>query len=54
MFESRGIFSAYISVIMVDYLGARIGFTNAYYMVADSNKFLAFIVGCFAFLFFKI
>jgi hypothetical protein len=44
---------AYASVLVVDFVGAKLGFDSAYYMVSDSNHFLAFIIGLFAFLFFK-
>lgn len=44
---------AYISVFFVDYVGAQFGFTNWQFMVADSNKFLAFMIGTGAFLIFN-
>lgn len=44
---------SYLSVVVVDFVGTRVGFTNAYYMVSDSNKLFAFIIGVSAFLFFK-
>lgn len=44
---------SYASVIVVDFLGVRLGFTNYYYMVSDSNKLFAVIIGIFAFLFFR-
>lgn len=44
---------SYASVIAIDFVGAMVGFTNAYYMVSDSNKLFAFIIGVSAFLFFK-
>lgn len=47
------ILTAYASVLAVDFVGVRFGFSSAYYMVADSNKLLALIIGVFSFLFFK-
>ncbi len=44
---------SYVSVVVVDFAGTEAGFTNAYYMVSDSNKLFAFIIGVTAFLFFK-
>ncbi len=44
---------AYASVIVVDFVGTKFGFTDAYYMVSDSHKLLAFVIGVSAFLFFK-
>jgi hypothetical protein len=47
------VFLAYASVIVVDFIGTKMGFEAAYYMISDSNHFLAFTIGVFAFLFFK-
>ncbi len=44
---------AYASVLIVDFVGMRIGFSSFYHMVADSNKLLAVAVGVSIFLFFK-
>ncbi len=44
---------AYASVLVVDFIGVKFGFTNAYYMVSDSNKLLAFTTGLSIFLLFK-
>ncbi|MCI8485316.1 MAG: hypothetical protein HFH41_13410 [Lachnospiraceae bacterium] len=44
---------SYASVILVDFFGVKYGFTSTYYMVADSNKALAFLVSIFVFLLFK-
>ena len=44
---------SYLSVIVVDFLGMRFGFDDAYYMVSDSNKIFAFLIGVFSFLTFK-
>jgi len=44
---------SYLSVIVVDFVGVKFGFTADYYMVSDSNKLFALIIGIFSFLFFK-
>lgn len=44
---------SFLSVITVDFVGVRFGFFDAYYMVSDSNHLFAFLVGLFAFLFFR-
>lgn len=44
---------AYISVFVVDFVGVKLGFTDAYYMVSDSSKLFAFVIGVSAFCFFK-
>lgn len=45
---------AWMSVGFLDFIGMKAGGKNiAYYMVSDSNKLLAFLVGAFAFLTFK-
>lgn len=44
---------SYLSVLAVDFVGVKFGFTYAYWMFADSNYFLALAVGLFLFLFFK-
>lgn len=44
---------AYASVLLVIFFGVHFGITNAYYMISDSNKFLAFMIGLFTFLFFN-
>ena len=44
---------SYLTVVVVDFVGTKVGFTNTYYMVSDSNKLFAFIIGVSAFLFFK-
>ncbi len=44
---------AYASVLIVDFIGVKFGFTSIYYMVSDSNKLLALTVGVSTFLFFK-
>lgn len=41
------------SIIFVDYVGKKFGFTNAYYMCSDSNKLLAVTCAVSAFLLFK-
>lgn len=41
------------SVLAVDYIGSSYGFTDAYYMCSNSNKFLALTCSISAFLFFK-
>ena len=47
------ILTAYASVLVVDFVGVKFGFESVYYMVSDSNKLFALIVGVFSFLFFK-
>ena len=42
-----------LSVIVVDFVGVRFGFSSYYYMVADSNMLLALLVSIFVFLVFK-
>lgn len=45
---------AQMSVGVLDFIGMKMGGRNvAYYMISDSNKLLAFLVGVFAFLTFK-
>jgi hypothetical protein len=46
---------SYLSVMLIDILTIRIGIgvKGYYYMVSDSNKLFALIIGVFAFLFFK-
>lgn len=44
---------AIASIILVDTLGVRFGFTTAYYLLTDSNKVLAFVIGVFSFLVFN-
>ncbi len=44
---------AYTSILVVDFIGVRFGFEAYYYMIADSNKFLAFMIGLFTFLLFN-
>lgn len=44
---------SYLSVIVVDFFGTKVGFYKYDYMVSDSNKLLAFLVGVFCFLFFR-
>lgn len=42
-----------ISILLVDFLGVKYGFSNYYYMLADSHKPLAVMCSVSAFLFFK-
>lgn len=42
-----------MNILVIDFVGIRIGFENYYYMLADSHKPLAFICSVSAFLFFK-
>ena len=44
---------AMLSVIVIDFFGVKFGFTNAYYMVNDSNKLLALMVAASVFILFK-
>ena len=47
--------SAYLSIIIVDFIGSRIGFTNYYHMVAGADKLLALSIAIsLFFLFFNI
>lgn len=41
------------SVVVVDYIGVKLGFSGYYFMVTDSHKFLALSCSVSAFLFFK-
>lgn len=43
---------AYLSVLAVDFIGNRFGFRNWSYMVSDSNKLFAFLIGSGMFLLF--
>ncbi len=44
---------SYLSVIVVDFIGVRVGFNVPYHMVSDSHKLFAFLIGVSAFIFFK-
>ena len=44
---------AYAFVLLVDFAGAKIGFTSITYLTSDSNKILALLIGIFTFLSFK-
>ena len=44
---------AYAFVLLVDFAGAKIGFTSITYLTSDSNKILALLIGVFTFLSFK-
>lgn len=44
---------AYASVLCIDFIGSRFGFVSWGYLIADSNKLLAFLVGVSTFLFFN-
>lgn len=43
----------FASIVVVDFIGSRIGFTNYYHMCNDSQKFLALTGGLSLFLYFK-
>jgi len=43
----------FLSILVVDFVGSKIGFNNYYWMCADSNKFLALTCGLSMFLLFK-
>ncbi len=44
---------SYASVLVVDFIGSKLGFFQTYYMVSDSHKLFALILGVCAFVFFK-
>ncbi len=44
---------SYLSVVAVDFIGIKFGFGSTYYMVQDSNKLFAFLIGLSAFIYFK-
>lgn len=41
------------SILVIDFVGSRFGFTDYYYMMNDSNKFLALICAISIFMYFK-
>ncbi|NCC19130.1 MAG: acyltransferase [Bacteroidia bacterium] len=43
----------FLSILVVDFIGSKIGFNSYYWMCADSNKFLALTCGLSMFLLFK-
>ena len=42
-----------MSILVVDFVGSKVGFTNYYYMVANEHKFLAFVSSFSLFMLFK-
>lgn len=47
------LFFVYLSILMVDFVGVKFGFTNIYYMVSDSHKLLALTCSVSVFILFK-
>lgn len=44
---------SWMSILVVDFVGSKVGFTNYYYMVANEHKFLAFVSSFSLFMLFK-
>ena len=50
---ATSVFLVFLSIILIDYIGPKIGFYDYYFFCADSQKFLALTTGLFLFLTFK-